>query len=619
MVWTLPHIAAAIAPTVPTDIDRPLGPQRHPHNLIAWESSLWSDRLAQRSNYWKLAPYVKQQWHTIVYALLCTLVFTAFWPVLAWLAGRMLSLLVQGRVVALAQTAALTIGGFVIHKLGQYGQDSLMSKAALAAAFHLRVATYTHLQKLSLAYFEKAQTGDLAYRLTEDVDRIGEVIKKLFQDFIPSMLQLIVVLIYMLWLNWQLTIATFVLVPVLALLVGWFGERMLDYSRRSQNLVSDLSAQLTEVFSGIRLVQAFAAEDYAIARFTEEAERNRRAKYRAAWLLAVQYPVVGLLYAGIVLCLFLVGSWQIAIDNLTGEAFASYVTAGLLLIDPITHTTENYNLFKEAEASVDRIFELFAIAPAVQEMPDATVLPPVTGKVEYRRVQFHYTADQPVLRGVDMVALPGEKIALVGSSGAGKSTLMNLLPRFYDPQDGQILIDGMDIRTVTLKSLRRQIGIVPQETILFSGSIAQNIAFGQHDLDMAAIEAAAKVANAHDFISQFSQGYHTWVGERGVNLSGGQRQRLAIARAVLLNPRILILDEATSALDSESEKLVQEALERLMGDRTVFIIAHRLATIRSADRIVVIEQGRVVESGTHEELLAKGDRYAHLHAQQFRE
>jgi ATP-binding cassette subfamily B protein len=223
----------------------------------------------------------------------------------------------------------------------------------------------------------------------------------------------------------------------------------------------------------------------------------------------------------------------------------------------------------------------------------------------------------PVLQNLNLLALPGEMIALVGPSGAGKTTLVNLLPRFYDPQVGQILIDGIDIQDVTLRSLRRQIGIVPQETILFSGAIAQNIAFGQAEYDLKDVQAAAEIANAHQFITQFSQGYHTWVGERGVNLSGGQKQRIAIARAVLLNPSILILDEATSALDSESEALVQQALERIMKDRTVFIIAHRLATVRRADRIVVVEQGQIVESGTHQELLAKSGRYAQFYAQQF--
>ncbi|NJN31820.1 MAG: ABC transporter ATP-binding protein [Synechococcales cyanobacterium RM1_1_8] len=576
----------------------------------------------RRSNYWLLLPFLQPQTGQILRALVCTLVFSIFWPILAQLFGSVAEYLGKGQVREMARLAGVLAGAFLIHKIAQYGQDSLMAKAALAIALDLRRALYAHLQKLDLGYFESAKTGDLTYRLTEDVDRVGEVIKKLFHDFAPCILQLVLVLAYMVYLNWQLTLSALVIAPLMAALVSWFGEQLLRFSRRSQNRISDLSSLLTEVFSGIRLIRAFAAEGYEEERFRAIAEENRRANYSAAWLQAVQHPVIGFLYAMSILVILLLGTWQISAGNLTGSSFVSYIAAVVMLVDPIAHMTENYNLFKQAEASVDRVFEIMAVEPRVLERNDATALPTVSGKVEYRNIQFSYDgamgqASQPVLRGIDLIALPGEAIALVGASGAGKTTLVNLLPRFYDPQAGEILIDGIDIRSVTLRSLRRQIGIVPQETILFSGTVAQNIAFGQRDIDLAAVEAAARVANAHQFISQLPEGYGTWVGERGVNLSGGQRQRVAIARAVLLNPRILILDEATSALDSESEALVQEALERLMVNRTVFIIAHRLATVRRADRILVVEKGQIVESGSHNQLLAQAGRYAGYYAQQF--
>lgn len=573
--------------------------------------------LKPRSTYWQLLPYLRPHWRTIAQALTCTLAFTVFWPLLAWLAGEVANLIGQGKVLAIAQLAVVSGLIFIVRGVVQFGQDALMAKAALAIALDLRVKVYRHLQTLSLSYFEKAPTGDLSYRLTEDVDRVGEVINKVFHQFVPCVLQLVVVLGYMVYLNWQLTLGALLIAPLMAWLIGSFGQQLLLYSRRSQSRVSDLAALLTEVFGGIRLVQAFAAEEYEIHRFQQEAERNRRAKFSADRLKAIQFPVVGFLEAMSVLLLFLLGGWQISRDNLTGAEFVSYIAAVALLIDPISLTTSNYNEFKQGEASVDRVFELMAMQPSIQEEPGAIALPAVTGKVEFRNVTFGYQPDQPVLENLNLLAFPGEAIALVGASGAGKTTLVNLIPRFYDPQQGQVLIDGQDIRAVRLRSLRRQIGIVPQETVLFSGTIAQNIAFGQSIYDLGAVQNAAKIANAHDFITQFPDGYETWVGERGVNLSGGQRQRIAIARAVLLNPRILILDEATSALDSESEALVQEALERLMQGRTVFIIAHRLATVRRADRILVLEKGRVVESGTHTELLEQGDRYARFYAQQF--
>ncbi|MBD2604512.1 ABC transporter ATP-binding protein [Scytonema hofmannii FACHB-248] len=570
-----------------------------------------------RSNYWQLLPYIQPQWHNIVKGFIGIFGYVLATLALITLARQFASVFGGRNLSAIALEIAMLAAVFLVRGFFQSVQDIYMAKAALRVAFNLRKYIYTHLQKLNLSYFETAKTGDLSYRLTEDVDRVGEVVHKLFHDFIPCILQLVAIPIYMIWLNWQLTLAIIIVAPLMGVLIGWFGERLRIYSLKSQSHVSDLSAILTEVFSGIRIIQAFAAEKYEVARFSREADRTMKAKYSAERLKAIQIPIIGFLEAVSILILLFVGGWQIATGNLTVDKFVAFLTAGALLIDPIGHVTNNYNEFKQGEASVDRVFELLAIQPTVEEKLNAIALPDVSGKVEYSHVSFAYKKGEPVINDISLLALPGEAIALVGASGAGKTTFVNLLPRFYDPEAGEILIDGVDIRDVTLDSLRRQIAIVPQETIMFSGTIAQNIAFGQDAFEMKAVEEAAKIANAHQFIKQLPSGYDTWVGERGVNLSGGQRQRIAIARAVLRNPRILILDEATSALDSESEALVQEALERLMADRTVFIIAHRLSTVRRCDRILVLERGQIVESGTHEELLMLEHRYARFYAQQF--
>lgn len=572
----------------------------------------------KKSSYSTLLPYIRQEIVTISWALVCTIGFTIFWPILAWLAGKMAKFIGNGDTKSIIYFAGVAAIVFLVRGAVQYGQDSLMAQAALKIALDLRKKVYSHLQKLSLNYFEKSKTGDLAYRITEDIDRIGEVINKIFHQFIPSILQLIAVLGYMVWVNWQLTMAAFIIAPLMAFLITLFGSKLLDLTRKSQNRVSNLASLITEVFSGIRLVQAFAAEEYEIKRFSEEAENNRKSKYLAERIKALQFVVVGFLEAMSVIFLFFLGGWQISKGNLTAPDFVSYVVAVALLIDPISITTNNYNEFKQGEASVERVFELLSVQPTIMNKPDAISLVLTNGKVEYQNISFAYESNKPVLKNISLTANKGDTIALVGTSGAGKTTLVNLLPRFYDSNEGQILIDGVNIQDVTLKSLRQQIGIVPQETNLFSGTIAENIAFGQTEFDLEAVENAAKIANAHQFITDLSQGYYSYVGERGISLSGGQRQRMAIARAIFLNPKILILDEATSSLDSESEALVQEALERIMTDRTVFVIAHRLATVRRATKILVLEKGEIIESGTHEELLDQKGRYSGFHAQQFR-
>jgi len=571
----------------------------------------------QRSGYWQILPYIRPQLRTIMQAFVCTLVFTAGWPLLIRIVQELGKSVGAGDVQTIIRVSGIAALVLLIRGIAHFGQDSLMAKAALKITLDIRTRVYGHLQTLSLNYFETTKTGDLTYRLTEDVDRIGEVVYKILHDFTPCVLQLIVVIGYMIYLNWQLTIAVLILAPLMGVLIGAFGERLLTFSRKSQQQISNLSSILTEVFGGIRLVQAFAAEDHELARFRQEADQNRRAKYLAERLKALQYGVVGFLEAMCVVFLFFLGGWQISKGNLTGIQFIGYIVAVAMLIDPIGHLTSNYNEFKQGQASFDRIFELFQLKPLVVEKPNAIGLPLVNGKIEFHQVSFAYHDNQPILKNIDLKVRPGEMIALVGSSGAGKTSLVNLIPRFYDPQKGEILIDGIDIAQVSLKSLRQQIGIVPQDTLLFSGTIAENIAFGQSKFDLENVRKAAMIANADQFISQFTQGYYTYLGERGVNLSGGQKQRIAIARAIYLDPRILILDEATSALDSESESLVQEALERIMRDRTVFVIAHRLATVRKADRIIVLDKGNIIESGTHKELLSYGGRYSQFHTQQF--
>jgi ATP-binding cassette subfamily B protein len=571
-----------------------------------------------RSSYWQLLPFMRPHWGRFAVGFGFILAYVLTSVVLPYFAGRVSVYIGQGDIRQMTLWLGFAAVVFLVRSIFQYWENIIMIRASLDVALDLRQGVYAHLHRLGMDYYERNKIGDLSYRLTEDIDRISEVIHKMSQQFVSCVLQLIVIPIYMLYLNWQLTLASIVLAPLMAWLIGAFGKRLLTLSRKSQRQISNLSALLTEVFGSMRLVQAFAAQTFEKQRFNQEAVHNRNARYQTERTKALQYPVVGFLEAVSIMLLFFLGGWQISRGNLTPQEFISFLAAIALLIHPIDLVTQHYNDFKQTEASVERIFELMETQPTLVENPNATVLPLVTGKVQYDDVSFAYDADKPVLQHLDLLVHPGEVVALVGSSGAGKTTLINLLMRFFDPNDGRILIDGIDIRGVTLNSLRRQIGLVPQDITLFSGNIAENIAYGEINPDFERIEAVARLANAHTFISQFSQGYYTWVGERGVNLSGGQRQRVAIARALYFDPRILILDEATSALDSESEALVQEALDRAMRNRTVFVIAHRLSTVRDADRIIFLEKGTILESGTHEELLSYGNRYAQFYIQQFK-
>ena len=573
-----------------------------------------------RSSYRHLWPFLKTEKKWFLLTFLCVLGYVITVPILPHLAGEATRAIGDGDVPKTAYWLGLAMLDFMVQSAFLYFQRVCSINGSLNVVLALRNRIYANLHKLGIDYFASSQTGDLTYRLTEDVDRLGEVIFKMSQQFIACVLQIVVLTGYILYLNWQLSLTGVLIVPVIGLLIGQFGKRQLTLSRKNQSAISELSALVSEVFSSIRIVQAFAAQRYELARFDQAAQLNRNAKFKTEYLTSVQYPVVGLLQAVCILLFFLVGAWQISTGSLTGAEFVTFLTAIAILINPIDLSIQHYNLYKQTEASAERIFELMMLEPTLVEREDAIALPAITGKVHYQNVSFGYgEGDQfsPILTDLNLKVQTGEVIALVGHSGAGKTDIVNLLARNYDPQGGQVLIDGIDIKTVTIESLRHQMGTVPQETALFSGTIAQNIAYGQTELDYAAIEAAAKVANAHDFISAMSQGYHTWVGERGSNFSGGQRQRVAIARAIYRNPRILILDEATSALDPESEALVQEALERAMKDRTVFIIAHRLSTVRQANRILFLENGKILESGTHSELLSQNGRYAQFHTQQF--
>ena len=559
----------------------------------------------------RLIPLLQPYRGRLISGGLCMLVFVASWPLLAAQAGQLIPAIGDGDFQQVVRVIALSLTLFFIQKLAQFGQDTLLAAPALHVTQALRRQSFARLQRLEFGALETLSAGDLTYRLTEDADRIGEVIYKNIQETAPSILQLIVMFGYMVMLDWQLSLATLLLAPLVALLVSSFAARVLTAAERSQQQVSELAGLLGEAISGLPLVRAFAAEPWLQQRFEQEIELHRRARYRTMRLLALQHPVVGFIEAAGILAVLLIGALRISSGGLSGAGFSSFITALLILIDPISRLITNFNEFQQGQASLGRLRAIEAEPMERPDRPDARPMPALRGGLQLQQVSFAYDSGKPVLQGLDLTVEPGQVVALVGPSGAGKTTLFSLLLRFNEAQQGQLLLDGMDLRDLRAAELRRAIALVPQQSTLFSGTVEEAIRFGRTASDDE-VRRAAQLANAEGFIEALPGGYQARVEERGSNFSGGQLQRLAIARAMLGNPAVLLLDEATSALDAEAEAAVQQGLDQAMAGRTVLVIAHRLSTVQEADRILFLERGRIVEQGSHDELLRAGGRYSAL-------
>ena len=482
----------------------------------------------------------------------------------------------------------------------------------------VREVMFRKFQRMPLAYYDRHQTGEIMSFVTNDVAAIQSALVDNLIDLVTEGCILIGSLALMFYLDWKLSLLTLIVIPMVGQAMKIFGRKIKKSSTVIQERLAEITALLQESFSATRVVKSFVREDYEIDRFVASNQRNFEAVMKNVQQTSMLTPTVEFLAALAVTFIVWFGGYEVLSGDITAGAFVAFLTYAVNLANPVKRLSRIYGNLQKAMAAVERVFSVVDLTESITDRPDAKPLPPVTGRVRFEDVTFSYKEGRKALDGVTLEAAPGEMIAFVGPSGAGKSTIANLIPRFYEPDSGAITVDGHDIRSVTLASLRGQIGLVPQETMLFSTTIRENIRYGRLDATDAEIEEAARAANAHDFITQLEHGYDTQIGERGVSISGGQRQRIAIARAILKDPRILILDEATSALDTESEKIVQAALDNLMVGRTSFVIAHRLSTVFHADRIYVIDAGRIVEQGTHEELLAKGGLYQHLYDIQFR-
>lgn len=569
--------------------------------------------------YLRILSYIKPYMHRLLFAMVCTIMAAAGNLYIPWIIKDMIDeVLADKNGTMLNWIAASIIAIFIVRGLFWYGQNYLMSYVGQSVIIDIRAAVFKKLQRLSVSFYDKNKTGTIMSYVTNDVNALQSAMVENTIEMITEGFILIGSVVAMIYLDWRLTLFTVCTFPVVLWFMEFFGKKIRKTGGRIQECTADITSVLQESVASARVIKSFVREDYEVDRFDVENKANFRANMKNAQLMATLTPVVELVAAIGVTMIIWYGGNNVINGTITAGSLVAFLTYAVNISNPIKRLTRVIGNIQKALAAAQRVFMIIDMPEEIAGSRDAKQLPEVSGKVEFQNVSFAYNDKGNVITDLSFSVKPGEVIAIVGPSGAGKSTIANLLPRFYDVNKGDIKIDGHSVREVTLDSLREQVGIVPQETMLFNGSVYNNILYGRLDATKEEIEAAAKAANAHDFIMQLTDGYETKLGDRGVNLSGGQRQRIAIARAILKNPRILILDEATSALDTESERVVQEALDRLMVGRTSFVIAHRLSTVKNADKILVLEKGNLVESGTHDELLALDGLYAHLYKIQYR-
>jgi subfamily B ATP-binding cassette protein MsbA len=566
------------------------------------------------STFSRFLPFLKPYLPRMVLAGLLVMSVAAINLALLRLAGTLWDIItVQHDQSRMTDMITVFLGLVILQGLCSMGHSYLTAWISQRIIADFRRHLFAHLHTLSVSFFARRRTGELLSRLMNDVTVIQSVVTETPIDSAKQLVTFIGGITFLLMMNWRLCLLILVLLPLLVLVAKVFGRRLKSLSTSIQDHTAAMSTLIEEVISGIRIVKSFVQSQREQTRFTAQVEQTLALTMQKAGVMAVFIPVISLLTFSAAAAVLWYGGHQVIDGSVSpGDLFAFVLFAGIL-IGPFSSAARVFAQVREAQGATQRVFEILDTGSEVSDSPTATTLPPVAGHIRAEHIGFAYDPRQPVLMDMSFEAKPGELVAIVGPTGAGKTTVMNLLHRFYDPTEGYISIDGHDLRHVTMDSWYRQIALVPQETILFGGTILDNIRYGDEKATQEAVVAASHAAHAHDFIMSFPDQYQTIVGEKGINVSGGQRQRIAIARAIVKNPRILLLDEATSALDSESERLVQEALERLMKGRTTFVIAHRLTTIQRADRILVLNKGRLVETGTHADLMDHKGLYQYLY------